>query len=85
MKGKLKNISWVNKRFKQSSVWVLVFGILSGCSPKEESLGEGDTEGHLLIGTITAVDEAAGLLEVAHEDIPDLIFNKPINRCSDPT
>ena len=73
MNRKLKNISWVNKRFKQSSVWVLVFGIMAGCSPKEESLGEGDTEGHLLIGTITAVDEAAGLLEVAHEEIPDLM------------
>ncbi len=73
MKGKLKNISWANKRFKQTSIGILLVGLFFGCSQREESLGEGDTEGHLLIGTITGVDEAAGLLEVAHEDIPDLM------------
>lgn len=73
MKGKLKNISWMNKRFKHASIWILLFGVLAGCSQKEETLGEEDTEGHLLIGTITAVDEAAGLLEVAHEDVPDFM------------
>ncbi len=73
MKGKLKNISWVNKQFKQASIGILLVGFLLGCSQREESLGEGDTEGHLLIGTITDVNEAAGLLEVAHEDIPDLM------------
>lgn len=73
MKQFFKNISWVNRGFKRTAAIVVLGGVLVGCGQREDPLEDEDTEGHPLVGTIVAIEESSGLLEVAHEDIPDLM------------
>ncbi len=52
-------------------LWAMA-GLL-GCAQKNESQEDDSAEGYGLIGVILEVDEAAGTLKVAHEEIPDFM------------
>lgn len=61
------------KAFAPSLLCLLAVIGLLGCAEKSESQEDETLPGHPLVGLVMEVDEAAGVLKVAHEDIPDFM------------